>query len=123
MIERTGNSLRGPARDVLLSEATVKIGHGWGFGVHSAMDQTGAMVGPFLMALAVWKSHNFGPAFLKLAFPGGRADCALACSHGVSDRGTIRPATAQTTRSATLFWDVCIQRMCMRKIYRNFRRS
>jgi hypothetical protein len=38
--ERTGKALRGPARDVLLSGATQEVGHGWGFGLHSVMDQT-----------------------------------------------------------------------------------
>src|SRR5918911_5701245 len=42
VVERTGKSLRGPARDVLLSEATEVVGHGWGFAVHSAFDQAGA---------------------------------------------------------------------------------
>ena len=37
-----GKAIRGPARDVLLSEATGKVGHGWGFGIHAVMDQTGA---------------------------------------------------------------------------------
>jgi len=36
VIERTGKALRGPARDLLLSEATGKVGHGWGFGLHAA---------------------------------------------------------------------------------------
>ena len=30
IVERTGKALRGPARDVLLSEATNVVGHGWG---------------------------------------------------------------------------------------------
>ena len=51
IIERTGKALRGPARDLLLSEATGKVGHGWGFGLHAAMDQTGAFLGPLFMAL------------------------------------------------------------------------
>jgi len=67
--ERTGKALRGPARDVLLSEATQEVGHGWGFGVHSIMDQTGAVIGPLLMVAAVARSHHFGPGFLWLAFP------------------------------------------------------
>src|SRR5690242_2340149 len=46
--ERTGKSLRGPARDVLLSEATEVVGHGAEFGLHAAMDQTGAVLGPLL---------------------------------------------------------------------------
>src|SRR5262245_9209474 len=35
-IERTGKAIRGPARDVLLSEATQVVGHGRGFGIHAA---------------------------------------------------------------------------------------
>jgi MFS-type transporter involved in bile tolerance (Atg22 family) len=67
--ERTGKALRGPARDVLLSGATQEVGHGWGFGVHSIMDQTGAVIGPLLMVAAVARSHHFGPGFLWLVFP------------------------------------------------------
>ena len=67
--ERTGKALRGPARDVLLSGATQEVGHGWGFGLHSVMDQTGAVIGPLLMVAAVARSHHFGPPFLWLVFP------------------------------------------------------
>jgi len=67
--ERTGKAMRGPARDVLLSGATQEIGHGWGFGLHSIMDQTGAVIGPLLMVAAVARSHHFGPAFFWLLFP------------------------------------------------------
>src|SRR4029434_11289938 len=41
VVERTGKSLRGPARDVLLSEATAVVGHGKGFGLHAAVAETG----------------------------------------------------------------------------------
>jgi predicted MFS family arabinose efflux permease len=67
--ERTGKALRGPARDVLLSGATQEVGHGWGFGLHSVMDQTGAVIGPLLMVAAVARTHHFGPPFLWLLFP------------------------------------------------------
>ena len=68
--ERTGKALRGPARDVLLSEATEQVGHGFGFGLHSIMDQTGAVVGPIVMVFAVARSNQqFGPAFLWLVVP------------------------------------------------------
>src|SRR5262249_37215910 len=50
VIERTGKAIRGPARDVLLSEATEVVGHGKGFGIHAAMDQTGAIIGPLIVA-------------------------------------------------------------------------
>ncbi len=67
--ERTGKGLRGPAVDVLLSGATVKVGHGWGFGLHTALDQTGAVLGPLIVVAMVARSHHFGPAFLPLAIP------------------------------------------------------
>jgi hypothetical protein len=34
-----------PARDALLSFGTQKMGRGWGYGLHEAMDQIGATVG------------------------------------------------------------------------------
>src|SRR5262245_9444092 len=68
-IERTGKAIRGPARDVLLSEATAVVGHGKGFGIHAAMDQTGAIAGPLIVAWMVARSHMFGPAFLVLGAP------------------------------------------------------
>lgn len=68
--ERTGKALRGPARDVLLSEATEQVGHGFGFGLHAIMDQTGAVIGPLVMMFAVARSGGrFGPAFLWLVVP------------------------------------------------------
>ncbi len=77
VVERTGKALRGPARDVLLSEATEVVGHGWGYGIHAAFDQAGAMLGPILMAVAVSRSNTFGPAFLRLGIPAVLALAAL----------------------------------------------
>lgn len=104
-IERTGKSLRGPARDVLLSEATGKIGHGWGFGVHAAMDQTGAVVGPLLMAFAVARSHHFAPAFLRLAGPAAGALIALLVARLIYPRaGQAAPPPAKQQELPRVFW-------------------
>lgn len=86
--ERTGKSLRGPARDVLISEATEVVGHGWGFGIHTAFDQAGAMLGPLLVALSVARAHHFGQAFWWLAPPAAGAFLALIVAR------SFRPATA-----------------------------
>jgi predicted MFS family arabinose efflux permease len=105
VIERTGKSLRGPARDVLLSEATGKIGHGWGFGVHAAMDQTGAVCGPLLMAYAVAKSQHFAPAFLKLAVPAAGALIALLVARAIyPDAGQATPKQAKQQDLPHVFW-------------------
>jgi MFS family permease len=94
--ERAGKALRGPARDVLLSEATGKVGHGFGFGVHAAFDQTGAVLGPLLMAQAVWRSNHFGPAFLRLVIPAALALLALIVAHAVDPVRGAPPARKAT---------------------------
>ena len=95
VVERTGKSLRGPARDVLLSEATVEVGHGWGFGLHAAMDQTGAVLGPLMMVAAVAHWKHFGPAFLPLAVPAVLALASLLVARAVHpSKGTPPPPQA-----------------------------
>jgi MFS family permease len=75
MTERFGKAIRTPARDAMLSHATSSMGRGWGFGIHEAMDQIGAMIGPLIVAAVLaWKgSYQYGfavlavPALLALA--------------------------------------------------------
>ncbi|MGH9519035.1 MAG: MFS transporter, partial [Terriglobales bacterium] len=89
--ERTGKAVRGPARDVLLSQGTAEVGHGWGFGLHNAMDQTGAVLGPLWVALAVARDHGFRGAFLPLAIPAAAALTALLIARGVHARNINPP--------------------------------
>lgn len=67
--ERFGKAVRTPARDTMLSYATSTMGRGWGFGIHEAMDQVGAMLGPIIVtAVLAWKgSYRYG--FAVLIFP------------------------------------------------------
>ncbi len=103
--ERTGKALRGPARDVLLSDATGKVGHGWGFGIHAAMDQTGAVLGPLLMVVTVARLHHFGPAFLRLAVPALLAFVAMLAARYVypQNKGTP-PSRKDTTVLPRVYW-------------------
>ena len=102
--ERTGKSLRGPARDVLLSEATEVVGHGSGFGLHTAMDQTGAVLGPLLVATAVARSHQFGPAFLWLALPALGAFIALIFARAMSPHQGTPPPAPTKKNLPNVFW-------------------
>lgn len=102
--ERTGKALRGPARDVLLSNATGKIGHGWGFGVHAAMDQTGAVVGPLLMVVTVARIHHFAPAFLRLAVPAILALLAMIVAYAVDPSRAEPPQKKDTKDLPNVFW-------------------
>jgi len=106
VLERTGKGLRGPAKDVLLSDATSVVGHGWGFGLHTAMDQTGAVLGPLLIAGIVARQEHFGPAFLWLALPALFAFAALIVAR-VMRPGLTSPPPQSAPRSQPLpnvFW-------------------
>ena len=104
-LERTGKGIRGPARDVLLSEATVTVGHGWGFGLHAALDQTGAVIGPLIVAATVAKSHAFGPAFLGLVLPAAAALAALLTARAwFPAQGRAAPLQIEQKHFPRIFW-------------------
>jgi MFS family permease len=67
--ERFGKAVRSPARDTMLAEASVDIGRGRAFAIHEAMDQSGALVGPLVVALMVAVS-GYRLGFAVLAVPG-----------------------------------------------------
>jgi MFS family permease len=46
IVERLGKSLRGPPRDAWLSAVADKANRGYAFGVHKALDKSGAVLGP-----------------------------------------------------------------------------
>jgi predicted MFS family arabinose efflux permease len=105
ILERTGKGVRGPARDVLLSEATAHVGHGWGFGLHTAMDQTGAVLGPLLMVATVARTQHFAPAFLRLAAPAVCAVIALVVARALYPQaGAATPPRAVHQELPRVFW-------------------
>ncbi len=67
--ERIGKSIRTPARDVILSSATKNIGRGWGFGLHEALDQIGAVTGPLIAALILGFKGSYQSCFLLFLVP------------------------------------------------------
>jgi predicted MFS family arabinose efflux permease len=73
--ERMGKAVRTPARDAMLSHATHEVGHGWGFGLHEALDQIGAVLGPLTVAaVLVVSPQGYRAGFAALLAP---ALCAL----------------------------------------------
>ncbi len=68
--ERIGKALRNPPRDALLAHAGSRLGgYGWAFGLHEALDQAGAVLGPLLVAAALAARANYRLAFAALAVP------------------------------------------------------
>ncbi len=102
--ERTGKALRGPARDVLLSGATNKVGHGFGFGVHAAFDQAGAVLGPLFVAYAVAKTNHFGPAFLWLTVPAVGAFGAMVVARLINPDTELKAPKRVDQKLPPVFW-------------------
>jgi MFS family permease len=68
-LERVGKALRNPPRDAMLAHATTEIGRGWGFGLHEALDQAGALVGPLVAAAVLAARGQYQIAFAVLLIP------------------------------------------------------
>lgn len=77
IIERFGKSIRTPARDLMLSHANSKVGQGFGFGLHEALDQIGAIAGPLIVAIVLYLKGSYQSCFALLLVPALLALCAL----------------------------------------------
>lgn len=104
--ERLGKSLRGPARDVLLSQAAHRVGRGWGFGLHAAMDQTGAVIGPLFVAWEVARTHRYTTALLYLTIPAVSALAALLMARSYAPPAVEKAPGSGGSKQALprLFW-------------------
>jgi predicted MFS family arabinose efflux permease len=69
VLERVGKAMRNPPRDAMLAVASKEIGRGWAFGLHEALDQIGALVGPLLAAGVLALRGEYPLAFGILAIP------------------------------------------------------
>jgi predicted MFS family arabinose efflux permease len=67
--ERMGRAVRSPARDAMLSHAASHTGLGWGLGLHEAMDQSGAIIGPLIVSAALYLQYGYSDAFAILLVP------------------------------------------------------
>jgi MFS family permease len=86
ILERVGKAIRNPPRDVMLSHAAKQMGYGWGFGLHEALDQSGALLGPLLVAAVLSSRHSYPRAFATLLVPGLAALAALLVARVIYPR-------------------------------------
>ncbi len=54
LAERIGRAIRKPTVEAMLSYTTGKHGKGWVYGVNTALDETGATLGPLIMSLVLF---------------------------------------------------------------------
>jgi MFS family permease len=69
IVERIGKGIRSPSKDAILSHAAKECGRGFGFGIHEAMDQIGAVLGPLLFSGALLLYGEYQPGFALMSLP------------------------------------------------------
>jgi len=69
IVERIGKGIRVPPRDAMLSYATHQMGRGWGFGLHEALDQLGAITGPLIVAAVLYFRDGYKTGYALLLVP------------------------------------------------------
>nr|WP_298665841.1 MFS transporter [uncultured Methanofollis sp.] len=67
--ERVGKAIRAPARDTIISLAASPVGRGWGVGIHKALDQIGAIIGPLILSAMILTPGGYQAGFAILALP------------------------------------------------------
>jgi MFS family permease len=98
--ERFGKAVRSPARDTMLAQASADLGRGRTFAIHEALDQSGALAGPLLVAAMVAVS-GYRLGFAVLAVPGALAMAAVIwLRRAVPQPAAYEPAAARPVAPA-----------------------
>jgi MFS family permease len=88
--DRVGKGLRTAPRDALLALSVAPEQRGYAFGLHRAMDHTGAMIGPLIAAVLLSTGMSMGHVFLFSVVPGVLV--VLLFLFGVKEPERIPPA-------------------------------
>jgi MFS family permease len=116
LAERIGRAFRKPTVEAMLSYSTGKHGRGWVYAVNTAMDETGATLGPLLIALALYLRVDFRSAYGMLVIPSLLALSALTAARitfpvpaRLEEGG---PATAQAAGFTRAYWMYMVAGAC-----------
>jgi MFS family permease len=107
LTERIGKAIRNPPRDVMLSHASREIGIGWGFGLHEALDQMGALIGPLAVAAVLYWRGNYRTAFALLLVPAVLTLAILLAARLLYPRPEhfeTKPEPVSGRRFSPVFW-------------------
>lgn len=109
LLERTGKAIRTPVRDAMLARAAEARGLGWGFGLHEAMDQTGAMIGPLGIALILGLGGVYRQGFAALAVPAALGYAVLIAArsrHSARGRLDIKTRLPRRLDFGSAYWRI-----------------
>jgi MFS family permease len=121
--ERFGKAIRAPTRDAMLSHAASRMGAGWGFGVHEAMDTTGAILGPLFVSMALYWERGYAFSFGMLIVPALAAIVVLLAARALFPDPHALEASAPIRQPENLpndFWIYCASAAFLAAGYADF---
>lgn len=80
LAERIGRAIRKPTVESMLSYTTNELGRGWVYALNTALDETGALLGPIAVALVVARSQGYRTAYGLLLVPAVLALASLTAA-------------------------------------------
>lgn len=101
--ERLGKGLRTPARNVVLAQAGERLGAGRAFGLHTLLDQFGALLGP-LMVAAVVAGFGYHAAFASLLLPAAASLVMLVYARALAPPVKAQPAAEPSLALPAAFY-------------------
>ncbi len=106
--ERIGRAMRKPTVEAMLSYSTGKHGKGWVYGLNTALDETGATIGPLIIALALYLKADFRTGYGLLLISSLLALAALVAARVFfpvpSRLESGGPATAHAKGFTRAYW-------------------
>jgi len=105
--ERMGRGIRSPVRDAMLSHAASRTGLGWGFGLHQALDQLGAVAGPLVVSGVLFVGSGYQAAFGWLLIPALLSMAVLLACRCLFPRPNdfeLAPPPLEGEGLAPIFW-------------------
>jgi predicted MFS family arabinose efflux permease len=91
----------------MLSHASKDIGLGFGFGLHEAMDQAGALIGPLVVAFILARHGTYRQAFGVLLIPAILTLCFLVLArilYPTPEDLELKPQAGSTAALPRVFW-------------------
>jgi MFS family permease len=105
--ERIGRGIRSPVRDAMLSHAASRTGLGWGFGLHQALDQLGAVAGPLVVSGVLFVGSGYQAAFGWLLIPAVLSMAVLLAARYLFPRPhdfELAPPPLEGEGLSSIFW-------------------
>jgi hypothetical protein len=80
LAERVGRALRKPTVEAMLSYTTGTLGKGWVYGLNTALDETGATIGPLVIAFVLFRKASYQTGYTLLLIPAFLALASLVAA-------------------------------------------